>query len=359
MPSSYRDSEAGYSQSNFWRDPISDTLPDLPEGGSKEAEKEKETQVKPTGISLPTEEMTFDWMDDDAAMGPIDTDDEEEEPPKEVVEVKPKGIALPISDMSFDWMDGNQAVGSIDTDEEDDKVVSHANLKLDLESSEKKESVPEQFSPVQYWRDPIPDILDMDEPSRNANKSQKATASKKASVVKPKEKNWLANNMAGMFDRRPKPKLKVDQSVKKASNKETTEMKKDPISNENMSNPKLTTLAKDGSKGKLDESCKPLPIENAWLDKWKYDDAEKAFYEKGSIKKNEKPGNESTQKENVNTSAEKAKVDQKPRRAVKQITEEIHEKIEVYKGPEKMVSSNLKEKITSVESENKRMRSVK
>ena len=68
MPCSHRDSEAGYSQSNFWRDPISDTLPDLPGAGSKEAEKEKETQVKPKGISLPTEEMTFDWMDDDAAM---------------------------------------------------------------------------------------------------------------------------------------------------------------------------------------------------------------------------------------------------------------------------------------------------
>jgi hypothetical protein len=50
---------------------------------------------------------------------------------------------------------------------------SQANLKLHI-----KQSIPEQFSPVQYWRDPIPDLdLDLEEPSNNATKSQQAAAS--------------------------------------------------------------------------------------------------------------------------------------------------------------------------------------
>ena len=36
-------------------------------------------EKKTAGISLPTSEMTFAWMEDDAAMGAIDTDDEMEE----------------------------------------------------------------------------------------------------------------------------------------------------------------------------------------------------------------------------------------------------------------------------------------
>jgi len=54
---------------------------------------------------------------------------------------------------------------------------------------------------------------------------------------------------------------------------------------------------------------------------------------------------------------EKGSVEIKPKgRVVKEITEEIHEKVEVYKVPEKMDSKVLKEKLTSIEAENKDLR---
>ena len=89
-------------------------------------------------------------------------------------------------------------------------------MKSPADAPEKKnEDVPEQFSPVHYWRDPIPDILDPDEPLKNAEKSERK--SEKPKVAKPK--SWLASNMAGMFDRKPKPKVKVE---KKQPEKKTT-----------------------------------------------------------------------------------------------------------------------------------------
>ena len=129
-------------------------------------------------------------MDDDAAMGAIDTDDEDmdvdkkKEPAvakpvlsyadaaKKVEEVKPKGIALPTDEMTFDWMNDDDAVGTMDSDDDDQVQDNRENLSLNLKSpadapEKKNEDVPEQFSPVHYWRDPIPDILDPDEPLKN------------------------------------------------------------------------------------------------------------------------------------------------------------------------------------------------
>merc|ERR1719150_1004282 len=108
----------------------------------------------------------------------------------------------------------------MDSDDDDQVQENRENLSLNLKSpadapEKKNEDVPEQFSPVHYWRDPIPDILDPDESLKNAEKSERK--SEKPKMAKPK--SWLATNMAGMFDRKPKPKIKFE---KKQPEKKTT-----------------------------------------------------------------------------------------------------------------------------------------
>merc|ERR1712080_390498 len=227
MESENRDGSGNYSQSNFWRDPISDLtqLPAHPDESLPVVEQEKEK--KPKGINLPISEMSYDWMNDDDAMGSFDSDDEEdivEDKSKEPDVVKPKGISLPITEMTMDWMN-DDAMGSISTDEEDTIKEAPKKLDLNLESScsgqnlKKKEEVPAQFSPIEYWRDPIPDIVDPEEPLKNAEKSKKVEEDTKGNTKtvkvkkEKKEKNWLAANMAGMFDRKPKTKPKKEKNV--------------------------------------------------------------------------------------------------------------------------------------------------
>merc|ERR1712012_1340796 len=85
-------------------------------------------KAKTTGIALPTSEMTFDWMDDDTAVGSIESEEEETDKKPEddipavapVKETKPAGIALPITEMTDDWMDDDVAIGSIDSDEDEE-----------------------------------------------------------------------------------------------------------------------------------------------------------------------------------------------------------------------------------------------
>merc|ERR1712080_325209 len=101
-------------------------LPAHPDESLPVVEQEKEK--KPKGINLPISEMSYDWMNDDDAMGSFDSDDEEdivEDKSKEPDVVKPKGISLPITEMTMDWMD------------------------------------------------PIPDIVDPEDPLKNAEKSKK------------------------------------------------------------------------------------------------------------------------------------------------------------------------------------------
>merc|ERR1712181_81433 len=106
-------------------------------GDSEDEEEPKEaaSEEKPAGIALPTSEMTFDWMDDDTAMGSIESEEEDESTEKgktdeqkadvpavaSVKEVKPAaGIALPITEMTDDWMDDDTAMGSMDSEEEEE-----------------------------------------------------------------------------------------------------------------------------------------------------------------------------------------------------------------------------------------------
>merc|ERR1719300_1431491 len=83
--------------------------------------------------------MTDDWMDDDVAMGSMDSEEEEEGPKtdkghvetkieneviqkveaKKSEETKAQGIALPITEMTDDWMDDDVAMGSMDSEEEE------------------------------------------------------------------------------------------------------------------------------------------------------------------------------------------------------------------------------------------------
>jgi len=360
---------------------------------------------KPAGISLPISEMTYDWMEDDAAMGAIDTDEEdvdeikekESEKKKEVAEpvrsyadaakkveeVKPKGIALPTEEMTFDWMNDDEAIGTMDSDDDDDVRDNRENLTLDLKSPpeilEKKDEVPEQYSPVQYWRDPIPDILDPEEPLKNAEKSEKKSEKPKPIAPKvAKPKSWLASNMAGMFDRKPKPKVKAEQVAKKKESEKKTpasaEIKnvKPPISSSSPAT-EVQSIIKEAKEEKKEltkpttiqteanqKQSKPkIPIdkEAVWLDKWRFDDAEARFYEKESCKRGENVERESSTTE-VGKKTEKDSVDTRRKgRVVKEITEETHEKVEVvYKVPEKMDNKELKEKLTSIEAENKEMR---
>merc|ERR1719394_1019601 len=107
-------------------------------------------KAKTTGITLPTSEMTFDWMDDDTAVGSIESEEEETDKKPEddipavapVKETKPAGIALPITEMTDDWMEDDVAIGSIDSDE--DEEVPNTDMKSlaktkDEESPQKME----------------------------------------------------------------------------------------------------------------------------------------------------------------------------------------------------------------------------
>merc|ERR1712156_938493 len=98
----------------------------------------------PAGIALPITEMMDDWMDDDVAIGSIDSDEDEEVPNTDMSSIektkdeespqkmeinksdakKAPGIALPITEMTDDWMDDDVAIGSIESEEEEvpDKV---------------------------------------------------------------------------------------------------------------------------------------------------------------------------------------------------------------------------------------------
>merc|ERR1712130_928443 len=408
------DSSTSFSQSTFWREPISQlpNLPNLPKEEKMEEPKKAE-EKKPAGISLPISEMTYDWMEDDAAMGAIDTDEEDVEEikvkesekktdvksyadaAKKLEEVKPtKGIALPTEEMTFDWMNDDEAIGTMDSDDDDDVADNRENLTLDLKSPpgilEKKDEVPEQYSPVQYWRDPIPDILDPEEPLKNAEKSEKKSEKPKPIMPKAaKPKSWLASNMAGMFDRKPKPKVKAEEVVakKKESEKKTpptssaAEIKevKPTISSSSTvtevksvtkeeKKEKATTIQREENE-KQSKPKNPCDKESVWLDKWKFDDAEARFYEKESRSveresSSTEVGNKKTPEKDIGDTRRKGRI-------VKEITEEPHEKVEVvYKVPEKMWAppgcpadkdlkmdnKDLKEKLTSIEAENKEMR---
>merc|ERR1712179_845321 len=193
----------------------------------------------------------------------------------------------------------------------DDVPDNHENLTLDLKSppeipEKKKDEVPEQYSPVQYWRDPLPDILDPEEPLKNAEKSEKKSEKPKPITPKvAKPKSWLASNMAGMFDRKPKPKVKAEEVVakKKESEKKTptasAEIKdiKPTISSSAIvpevksitkevkeeKKAKATTIQAEASQQQSKPKT-PVDTESVWLNKWKFDDAEARFYQKESCK---------------------------------------------------------------------------
>ena len=114
--------------------------------------------------------------------------------------------------------------------------------------------------------------------------------------------------------------------------------------------PIQTEVKEKQSKPKI-----PIDKESVWLDKWKFDDAEARFYEKESYKRGGNVERESSTREDK---TEKDSVDRRRKgRVVKEITEETHEKVEVvYKVPEKMDNKELKEKLMSIEAENKEMR---
>merc|ERR1719285_542094 len=181
---------------------------------------------------------------------------------KKVEEVKPKGIALPTEEMTFDWMNDDEAMGTMDSDDDDDVPDNREKLTLDLKSPpEKKEEVAEQYSPVQYWRDPIPDILDPEEPLKNAEKSKSKFEKPKPITPKvAKPKSWLANNMAGMFDRKPKPKVKAEQVAKKSEKKTPASVEIKDVK-KSISSSSTATEEKSIIKEEAKESAKPTTIQ--------------------------------------------------------------------------------------------------
>merc|ERR1719220_3113549 len=235
--------------------------------------------------------------------------------------------------------------------DDDDSPDNRENLTLDLKSppeipEKKKDEVPEQYSPVQYWRDPIPDILDPEEPLKNAEKSEKKSEKPKPITRKvAKPKSWLASNMAGMFDRKPKPKVKAEEAAAKKKESE----KKSPTASAEIKDIKptissspivpevksITKEVKEEKKAKAatipteasQQQSKPkilVDTESVWLNKWKFDDAETRFYEKESCKQQgENVERESSSTEVGNKKTEKESVDTKRKgRVVKEITEE-------------------------------------
>ena len=116
-------------------------------------QKTIEDTVKPQGLNLPTQEMTFDWMVDGDAVGSMDSEDDEttidagdKSNPSETTQTepvqadsRPDGIALPTTEMTEDWMNDDVAIGSLDSDEDEtvEKEVhpsSHLPLALQAPS---------------------------------------------------------------------------------------------------------------------------------------------------------------------------------------------------------------------------------
>merc|ERR1711874_321710 len=106
---------------------------------------------KPSGISLPMNGSSDDWMDDDVGLT-MDDEDEEEvkaeepikaeevKPEKEPVKVeelkKPSGISLPMTEASDDWMDDD--VGLTMDDEDDDDVKVEEPVKVEEVKAEEE-----------------------------------------------------------------------------------------------------------------------------------------------------------------------------------------------------------------------------
>merc|ERR1711962_62160 len=98
-------------------------------------------EKKAPGIAVPITEMTDDWMDDDVAIGSIESDEAEETPHSDQgsmeetkieeaaqqsdknksEEKKAPGITLPITEMTDDWMDDGEALGSMDSEDEEEE----------------------------------------------------------------------------------------------------------------------------------------------------------------------------------------------------------------------------------------------
>merc|ERR1712012_1473582 len=114
------------------------------------------------------------------------------------------------------------------------------------------------------------------------------------------------------------------------------------------------------SKPKQEKPKIVLNQDRVWLDKWKFDDAEARFYERQASKQVEKSEKGDPAPEIENKKRYKENPKEKPKgRIVKEITEEAHEKVEVvYKVAEKMDNKELKEKLVSIEAENKEMRKL-
>merc|ERR1712113_202728 len=103
---------------------------------------------KPSGISLPMNGSSDDWMDDDVGIT-MDDEDEEEAKVDEIVTppAKPSGISLPMNGSSDDWMDDD--VGLILEDEEEEtKVEEPTKVEeiKELKIKDKPES--KEMSPV-------------------------------------------------------------------------------------------------------------------------------------------------------------------------------------------------------------------
>merc|ERR1712212_801077 len=129
----------------------------------QEVETKKSEETKAPGIALPITEMTDDWMDDDVAIGNMDSEEEDEGPEtdkghvekrienkviqkvetKKSEETKAPGIALPITEMTDDWMDDDVAIGSMDSEEEEEGPESdkgHVEKRIENEVIQKVET---------------------------------------------------------------------------------------------------------------------------------------------------------------------------------------------------------------------------
>merc|ERR1712198_260094 len=126
----------------------------------QKVETKKSEETKAQGIALPITEMTDDWMDDDVAMGSMDSEEEEDGPKtdkghvetkieneaiqkvetKKSEDTKAQGIALPITEMTDDWMDDDVAIRSMDSEEEKETPEGHVEKIIEDKVIQKSET---------------------------------------------------------------------------------------------------------------------------------------------------------------------------------------------------------------------------
>jgi len=161
--------------------------------------------------------------------------------------------------------------------------VEKTNAKCKTGSSIKEQTI--EFSPIVYWRDPLPEITPLSqEISINKTKPDipNEVKIKDISIENKESKKSSINEVKTLPEITP---LSQEISIDKTKSDIQNEVKIKDISIENKESKKsslneVKTQQNIKKVIKKDEAFHKFSLDNVWLDKYKYDDAETKYYQK-------------------------------------------------------------------------------